>query len=99
MTETIAIERVDHIGIRVRDLERALAFYRVLGFSLAHRSKGDHLAIVRNEHGVDRCHQVMARARVYCRQPLSPNSISPARAAILAVAVTFMRRRCGWLAT
>ena len=49
MTETIAIERVDHIGIRVRELERALAFYRVLGFTLAHRAQGDDVAIVRNE--------------------------------------------------
>jgi catechol 2,3-dioxygenase-like lactoylglutathione lyase family enzyme len=40
MTETIAIERVDHIGIRVRNLDRALGFYRVLGFTLAHRATG-----------------------------------------------------------
>jgi lactoylglutathione lyase len=53
MAHTIAIERVDHIGVRVRDLERALAFYRVFGFTLAHRSKGDGVAIVRNEHGVE----------------------------------------------
>ena len=26
MSETVDIERVDHIGIRVRDLDRALAF-------------------------------------------------------------------------
>ena len=52
MAQTIAIERVDHIGIRVRDLERALAFYRALGFTLAHRAVGDDVAIVRNEHGV-----------------------------------------------
>ena len=32
MTQTIAVERVDHIGVRVRDLDRALAFCRVLGF-------------------------------------------------------------------
>ena len=32
MIQKIAIERVDHIGIRVRDLERALNFYRALGF-------------------------------------------------------------------
>ena len=51
MAQTIAIERVDHIGIRVRDLDRALAFYRVLGFTLAHRAQGDDVAIVRNEHG------------------------------------------------
>ena len=53
MTQTIAIERVDHIGIRVRDLERALAFYRVLGFALEHRAVGDDVAIVRNESGVE----------------------------------------------
>jgi lactoylglutathione lyase len=53
MGDAIAIERVDHIGIRVRHLDRALAFYRVLGFELAHRAKGDDVAIVRNEHGVE----------------------------------------------
>jgi lactoylglutathione lyase len=53
MTQTIAIERVDHIGIRVRDLDRALRFYRVLGFDLLHRAKGDDVAIVRNENGVE----------------------------------------------
>ena len=53
MAENIAIERVDHIGIRVRDLERALAFYRVLGFALVHRAEGDDVAIIRNEHGVE----------------------------------------------
>ena len=50
MAQTISIERVDHIGIRVRDLERALAFYRALGFTLANRAD---VAIVRNEHGVE----------------------------------------------
>ena len=53
MGDTIAIERVDHIGIRERHLDRALAFYRVLGFELAHRAKGDDVAIVRNTHGVE----------------------------------------------
>src|SRR5262245_12521405 len=53
MDPTIAIERVDHIGIRVRDLDRTLAFYRVLGFTLVHRAVGDHVAILRNEHGVE----------------------------------------------
>ncbi len=53
MAETIAVERVDHIGIRVRDLDRALAFYRVLGFALVHRAEGDDVAIIRNEHGVE----------------------------------------------
>jgi catechol 2,3-dioxygenase-like lactoylglutathione lyase family enzyme len=53
MGDTIAIDRVDHIGIRVRHLDRAMAFYRVLGFELAHRAKGDDVAIVRNAHGVE----------------------------------------------
>ena len=53
MGDTIAIERVDHIGIRVRHLERALAFYRVLGFDLAHRAKGDDVAIVREAQKAD----------------------------------------------
>jgi lactoylglutathione lyase len=53
MAETIAVERVDHIGIRVRDLDRALAFYRVLGFGLVHRAVGDDVAIIRNEHEVE----------------------------------------------
>jgi lactoylglutathione lyase len=53
MNQTIAVERVDHIGIRVRDLDRALQFYRALGFELAHRATGDDVAIVRNENGVE----------------------------------------------
>ena len=53
MSETVDIERVDHIGIRVCDLDRALAFYRVLGFTLARRATGDDVAIVRNPQGVE----------------------------------------------
>src|SRR5437762_12392108 len=53
MTQTIDIQRVDHIGIRVRDLDRALAFYRVLGFELVRRSESDDVAIVRNQHAVE----------------------------------------------
>jgi len=53
MSQTIDIERVDHIGVRVRDLERALTFYRILGFSLLHRAQGDDVAIIRNPQGVE----------------------------------------------
>ena len=53
MSQKIAIERVDHIGIRVRDLDRALNFYRVLGFDLLRRAEGDDVAIVRNGNGVE----------------------------------------------
>jgi len=53
MKQTIAVERVDHIGIRVRNLDRALQFYRLLGFDLSHRAEGDDVGIVRNENGVE----------------------------------------------
>src|SRR6516162_9562555 len=53
MAQTIAIERVDHIGIRVRNLDRSLAFYGVLGFELVRRAEGDDVAIIRNEHSLE----------------------------------------------
>ena len=53
MIQTVAIERVAHIGIRVRNLDRAVAFYRVLEFTLSHRAKGDDVAIIRNPQGVE----------------------------------------------
>jgi lactoylglutathione lyase len=51
--KTVSIERVDHIGIRVRDFERAMAFYRILGFELRHRVDFDAVAIITNEHDVE----------------------------------------------
>jgi lactoylglutathione lyase len=53
MNQTVAVERIDHIGIRVRDLDRALAFYGVLGFTLWRRAEGDDVAIIRNPQGVE----------------------------------------------
>jgi catechol 2,3-dioxygenase-like lactoylglutathione lyase family enzyme len=53
MNQIIAVERVDHIGIRVRNLDRALNFYRVLGFELLHQAEGNAVAILRNENGVE----------------------------------------------
>jgi lactoylglutathione lyase len=53
MSHAITIERVDHIGIRVRDLDRALAFYKVLGFHEPRHAEGDAVAIIRNAQGVE----------------------------------------------
>lgn len=55
MTEraAIAVERVDHIGVRVRDLDRAMRFYAVLGFRLQRRATNDRVAIVINDAGVE----------------------------------------------
>ena len=50
---TIDIERVDHIGIRVVELERALSFYQVLGFELFHDDTNDAVVIIRNSHDVE----------------------------------------------
>ena len=49
----VTVERVDHIGIRVRDLDRALGFYRVLGFELVHKVPFDAVAIIKNAAGVE----------------------------------------------
>ncbi len=52
-TPGIEIARVDHIGIRVRDLERALKFYAILGFTLHAKASNDAVAIVRNARDVE----------------------------------------------
>lgn len=51
--ESVPIERVDHIGIRVRNLDRALAFYGALGFELHHKVTFDAVAIIKNRAGVE----------------------------------------------
>ena len=53
MASAIDISRVDHIGIRVKDLARALDFYRVLGFELHWKDANDAVAIIRNAHDVE----------------------------------------------
>ena len=53
MAGSIDIERVDHIGIRVSDPERALAFYRALGFALEREVEFDAVIIIRNPQGVE----------------------------------------------
>ncbi|MGH8699158.1 MAG: VOC family protein, partial [Burkholderiales bacterium] len=49
----IDISSVDHVGIRVSDLDRALAFYRVLGFELHWKDATDAVAIIRNARDVE----------------------------------------------
>ena len=52
-SETITIMQVDHIGIRVAELDRAMAFYGVLGFKFAHQSAHDAVVIIKNGQGVE----------------------------------------------
>lgn len=49
----IEIEQIDHIGIRVADVDRALAFYEVLGFGHLHTVTFDAVTIIRNKNGVE----------------------------------------------
>jgi lactoylglutathione lyase len=49
----IEVSSVDHIGIRVRDLERAMKFYEMLGFSLHWKAATDAVAVVRNREQVE----------------------------------------------
>ena len=49
----IAIEKVDHIGIRITDRARALAFYGLLGFRIEHEVDFDAVIIVRNAANVE----------------------------------------------
>ena len=49
----IEIRHVDHVGIRVADLDRAVAFYEVLGFDLIHKDSNDAVAILKNPVGVE----------------------------------------------
>ena len=53
MSATIAIEQVDHFGIRVTDKARALAFYARLGFELEHEVDFDAVVIIKNTAGVE----------------------------------------------
>ena len=48
----IKIQRVDHIGIRVTDEDRALKFYDTLGFKLIHKVDFDAVDIIENAAGV-----------------------------------------------
>ena len=47
------IETIDHIGICVADLERAMAFYALFGFKVVHKADNDPVAVVKNAEDVE----------------------------------------------
>ena len=49
----INIENVDHLGIRVTDQQRAIDFYKILGFELHKEVDFDAVVIVKNAQGVE----------------------------------------------
>ncbi len=49
----IDIQTVDHVGIRVADLDRALAFYALFGFVAEHRAQNDAVVVIKNRRKVE----------------------------------------------
>jgi lactoylglutathione lyase len=49
----IDIERVDHVGVRVKDAQQALDFYGLLGFEVLREVDFDAVIIIRNKHDVE----------------------------------------------
>ena len=49
----INIETVDHVGIRVANLDRAMAFYGLFGFTADHRAENDAVVVIKNRHNVE----------------------------------------------
>ncbi|MFQ5994094.1 MAG: VOC family protein [Acidiferrobacterales bacterium] len=49
----IEVSKVSHIGIRVTNLERSLAFYRRLGFELVAQGEDHYVAILKNKHRIE----------------------------------------------
>ena len=49
----ITIDRVDHIGIRVADVDRAIAFYNLFGFETMREAENDDVVVMRNSKDVE----------------------------------------------
>ncbi len=47
------VQTIDHIGIRVADLDRAMDFYGLFGFAIEHKADNDPVAVVKNAQGVE----------------------------------------------
>jgi catechol 2,3-dioxygenase-like lactoylglutathione lyase family enzyme len=49
----LTVKAIDHVGIRVSDRERSLAFYQKLGFELVWSGGPEPVAIIRNSAGIE----------------------------------------------
>lgn len=49
----IDVDRVDHVGVRVADGQRALDFYKILGFDVLREVDFDAVIIIKNQHDVE----------------------------------------------
>ena len=53
MPEPLEVLAYDHVGIRVRDRDRSVAFYALLGFEVTLEDEDAAVVILRNERGVE----------------------------------------------
>jgi lactoylglutathione lyase len=53
LASVLEIQQVDHIGIRVTNEARTLAFYKQLGFDVTFRAEEAQVVIVTNAEGVE----------------------------------------------
>lgn len=53
MGRVIEVERVDHVGVRVSNADRAVRFYELLGFEVVERVAFDPVIIIRNPRNVE----------------------------------------------
>jgi lactoylglutathione lyase len=49
----LTVKAIDHVGVRVSNRERALEFYRKLGFELVWTGGPEPVAIIRNAAGIE----------------------------------------------
>ena len=47
------INRLDHVGIRVMEFDRAIAFYEKLGFTLTRKDLEERVVVMKHDSGVE----------------------------------------------
>lgn len=49
----IAVNRLDHVGVRVQDVSRTVSFYQQFGFDIIRDDRQEQVVVLRNEAGVE----------------------------------------------
>ena len=47
------IQKLDHIGMRVMDAERSMAFYQILGFDIVRQDQKEQVFVVKHSSGIE----------------------------------------------